>query len=235
MLEIALLVLFGYLCGSVSFAYLCGRLCRGIDLREYGSAKLSGSNVYHQVSGPAMVVVGILDIGKAALPTWIGLRLGLGLAAAVLAGLAAMVGHNWSLFLGLKGGRGIATAIGVLLVVFPWGFPWLLGWLAAGRLVPRVAAAPALLGFVTLPLLAQIAGQAAETVWGCLAMLAIAVVKRLEGNRAVLPFGRKRWAVLGRRLLLDRDKADFDSWIERVPGADPRLAAPVHDAHGQPD
>jgi len=189
MLEGTLLILFGYLCGSVSFAYLSGRLWRGIDLREYGSAKLSGSNVYHHVSTPAMVMVGLLDIGKAALPTWIGLWLGLGLPRAILAGLAAVIGHNWSLFLGLKGGRGIAAAMGVLLVIFPWGFPWLLGWLIAGRLIPRAAAVPALLGFVTLPFLAYVAGQAASTVWGCLTMLGIMVIKRLEANRAPLPLG----------------------------------------------
>ena len=220
MLETSLLVLFGYLCGSVSFAYLSGRLLRNIDVREYGSAKLSGSNVYHHVSLPAMVVVGLLDIGKAALPSWIGLRLGLGLPAAILAGLAAMVGHNWSLFMGLKGGRGIATAIGILLVIFPWGFPWLLGWLVVGRLMPRAAAGPALLGFITLPFFAQLAGQAASTVWGCLAMLAITIIKRLEADRARLPSGPARWAALGRRLVLDRDRADWDSWIQRVPDAD---------------
>ena len=86
MFETGLLILGGYLCGSVSFAYLCGRLFRGIDLREYGSGKLSGSNVYHHVSGLAMVVVGILDIGKATLPTWMGKRLGLGLSAATWRG-----------------------------------------------------------------------------------------------------------------------------------------------------
>ena len=221
MLETALLVLLGYLCGSVSFAYLCGRLCRGIDLREYGSGKLSGSNVYHHVSGLAMVVVGILDIGKATLPTWMGLWLGLGLPTAILAGLAAMIGHNWSLFLRLTGGRGIGTAIGVLLVVFPWGFPWVLGWLILGRLMPRAAAAPALLGLITLPFFAHAANQPGATVWGCLGMLAVTVVKRLEANRARLPSGAERWAVLGRRLVLDRDSADFDSWIQRAPRADP--------------
>jgi len=216
------LILFGYLCGSVSFAYLSGRIWRNIDLREYGSAKLSGSNVYHHVSLLAMVAVGLLDIGKAALPTWVGLWLGLGLPAAILAGLAAMIGHNWPIFLGLKGGRGIAAAIGTLLVVFPWGFPWLLGWLIVGRLMPRAAAAPALLGFITLPFLAHAAGQAAATVWGCIAMLIITVTKRLEANRVSLPPGPERWAVLARRLVLDRDEANWESWIQRAPRTDAR-------------
>ncbi|RLC59339.1 MAG: glycerol-3-phosphate acyltransferase, partial [Chloroflexota bacterium] len=72
-------VLIGYLMGSIPFAYLAGRLMRGIDIRRYGTHAVTGSNVYENVSRPAVVVVGLLDMGKAALPTWLGLRLGLGL------------------------------------------------------------------------------------------------------------------------------------------------------------
>ena len=217
MFERGSLVLAGYLCGSISFAYLSGRLWRGIDLRKYGSAKLSGSNVYHHVSRPAIVLVGLLDVSKAVLPTWLGLRLGLGLPTAIAAGLASMVGHNWSLFLKLKGGRGIGTALGMLLVVFPWSVAWVLGWLAFGRLMPKIAAVPALFSLVTLPILAAIAYQPRPSVWGCVGVLVITIVKRLEANRESLPRGTERWAVLWRRLLLDRDIADWDAWMQRAP------------------
>ena len=217
MFEHWLLVLIGYLCGSISFAYLAGRLWRAIDLRRYGSRKLSASNVYENIGLPAMVIVGILDVTKAVLPTWLALRLGFGLAVAVLTGLAAMVGHNWSLFLGLKGGRGIGTALGALLVVFPWGVLWVLGWTIAGRLMPRAAAAPALLGFITLPFLATTLAQPTATAWGCVGMLTITVLKRLEGNREPLPEGGSPWPVFWRRLVLDRDIADFDTWAHHTP------------------
>ena len=55
---------------------------------------MTDSNVYGNVSRPAVIVVGLLDMGKAALPTWLGLRLGLGLPTALAAGLAAVIGHN---------------------------------------------------------------------------------------------------------------------------------------------
>ncbi|MCJ7667831.1 MAG: glycerol-3-phosphate acyltransferase, partial [Anaerolineae bacterium] len=92
---IPLLVLFGYLVGSISSAYLAGRWLKGVDLRRYGSGTVSGTGVYLHVSRWATVVVGIFDIAKGVLPTWLGLRLGLGLWGALAAGLAAVVGHNW--------------------------------------------------------------------------------------------------------------------------------------------
>ncbi len=217
MLAQGLMVLTGYLCGSLSFAYLVSRIWKAVDLRQYGSRKLSASNVYEQFGLLAMIIVGILDLSKAILPTWLALHLGLGLPVAVMTGLAAMAGHNWSIFLGLKGGRGIGTAIGTLLVVFPWGVAWLLGWVAFGRLMPHTAAAPALLGFVTLPFLANLTGQPTITTWGCWVMLLLTVLKRLEGNREPVPTNEARWGVFWRRLVLDRDIADFDSWAHRTP------------------
>lgn len=214
----ALLIALGYLGGSVSFAYLVARLGRKIDLRQYGGGKLSGSNVYHQVGVLGMVLVGLLDIGKGALPAWLGLRLGHGLGVAVAAGLAAIVGHNWSLYLGLRGGRGIGAALGLLLVIFPWGALWVLGWVFAGRLVPHATAIPALAAFMGLPLLALWQGQPVPTVWGCWGMLALLVAKRLEGNRR--PIRDEAWRVLLRRLFLDRDVADFHAWIGQRPGVE---------------
>ena len=211
------LILLGYLSGSVSFAYLAGRL-RKIDLRQYGGGKLSGSNVYHQVGLGGMVLVGILDIAKAAAPSWLCLKLGYALWVTVLAGLAAMLGHNWSLYLGLQGGRGIGAAVGALLVVFPWGALWVLVSVLAGRLAPHAAAVPALAGFVGLPLFAIGSRQPEATVWGCWGMLALVVLKRLEGNRR--PIAGDTWRVLLRRLTLDRDIADFETWIGQRPGAE---------------
>jgi len=212
-----LLILFGYLCGSISFAYIVGRLWRGIDMREYGSRKLSGSNVYEILGFPAMVATGLADVGKGVLPAWLGTRLGFELPTIVMTGLAAMAGHNWSIFLHLKGGRGIGTALGGLLVIFPWGVLWILGWLILGRLISLLAAAVCLMGIITLPVLAVLIGQPPATVWGCLGILGITIAKRVEGNRETFPAGKGTWSVLWRRLVLDRDVSDFETWAHRTP------------------
>ena len=227
------LILLGYLCGSISFAYVVARAARSIDLRHYGSRKLSASNVYGYLGFAGMALVGILDIAKTVLPVWISMRLGRTLAVTVLVGLAVMIGHNWSLFLGFVGGRGISAALGLLLCIFPEGVPWLLAWVFAGRLVPHAAAIPALLGFVKLPFLAMWLNQPAATVWGSWGILLITVVKRLESNRQPLPPNERAWRVLLRRLVLDRDIADFEAWSRYTP-ADANEAGCREYSHRRP-
>jgi len=225
-----LLVIGGYLAGSIPFAYLAGRLLRGIDIREYGTRSVGGSNAYEQVGRPLLVVVGLLDIGKAALPSWLALRLGLGLPAALAAGLSAVVGHNWPLYLNFEGGRGISPCLGVLAVIFPWGALWELAAIGLGSLLRH--AVVNLLGLAMLPLLAWALKQPPEVVAAGAIMFVIVSLKRIEANREPLPSGRERWPVLWRRWFLDRDIGDWDAWISRRPeGSAPpwRMAAPEGD------
>ncbi len=212
-------LLFGYLLGSVSSAWLYSRL-RGVDLRRYGSRKLSGSNVYQFYGAGAMVVVGILDVAKAALPAWLALRHGPGPWGSVAAGLGATAGHNWSVYLGLKGGRGVSTALGMFLVVFWPAAPWILAWLALGRLWPSYAALVGYLGILLLPALALALQWGGAAVGACVGFLLLTTLKRLEGNREPPPAGETWRAVLWRRLWLDRDLSDFQSWAARQPHHD---------------
>ncbi|GAB4407662.1 MAG: glycerol-3-phosphate 1-O-acyltransferase PlsY [Anaerolineales bacterium] len=212
-----LLIAMGYLMGSIPTSYLAGRWLKGIDLRRYGSGTVSGTSVYYHVSRPAVVAVGVLDIAKVWLPTWLGIRWGLGLGAALVAGLAAMIGHNWPLYLGFHGGRGHSSIIGIMLAVFPWGFPWLLAFMALGRLMGQTALF-SLLGIATLPLLVAFADQPPEVIWATVATLAITLAKRLEANRRPLPPpGPERRRVLLRRLLFDRDVGAREAWDQRTP------------------
>ena len=212
-----LLVLTSYLIGSIPTAYLVSRWLKDIDLRRYGSGTVSGSMVWEHVARWAIVPVGLFDVGKAALPAWLALRLDLEILVAAAAGLAAVAGHNWPLYLRFTGGRGLGCFMGVLLVIFPWGFPWMLAFLAIGWLVGE-SAPFALVSLVTLPLFAQAMDGPAVVAPLAGAMLLLTLVKRLEANRRPLPLpGPERRRVILRRLFLDRDIASHPDWIRRQP------------------
>ena len=211
-----LLISFGYLVGSIPTAYICGRWLKGIDLRQYGSGTVSGSMVYEHVAHWAVVPVGLFDIAKAAIPTWLGVRLGLGTSVAAAAGLAAAIGHNWPLYLNFTGGRGLSPMIGLWLVLFWPCAPWMMAFLAVGW---RINSAPwALIGLVTLPIFAHFVGGPDEVTPIAIAMLLITLIKRIEANRRPLPMkASDRRKVILRRLFLDRDVASQRDWIHRVP------------------
>jgi len=211
-----LLIIFGYLLGSIPTAYIAGRVLKGIDLRAHGSGTVSGSMVWEHVGHWVVVPVGLFDVAKGAIPTWLALQLDLGVFIAVLAGFAAVIGHNWPVFLRFIGGRGLGSMLGMLLVLFPPGVLWFLVFLALGRLSdPPIWA---LLGLVTIPLLSCWIGGPEYLLNVIMIMLIITMVKRLEANRRPLPPpGKERRTVLLRRLFLDRDIANHEEWIRRTP------------------
>jgi glycerol-3-phosphate acyltransferase PlsY len=210
-----LIVVLGYLLGSIPSAYIAGRLIKGIDIRDYGSGNVGGSNVWMHVAKWAIFVVGIFDVAKGAIPTWLGLRL-FGMPVAILVGLAAIAGHSWSIYLGFTGGRGLSTTLGMLLVLFPIGSVYLLLALGIGRAI-RKTAIFALLAVASLPVLALIL-EGQLMALASLAMLLLIVVKRLEANRLPLPpKGEGRREVLINRLLMDRDVKDWEAWVKRTP------------------
>jgi glycerol-3-phosphate acyltransferase PlsY len=218
--ESILLIAAGYLLGSIHTSYIASRWLRGKDLREYGSGTVSGSMVWEHVARWAIVPVGLFDVAKAAVPTWLGMQLGLGMSIATAAGMAAVVGHNWPLYLRFHGGRGLGTFMGVLLVIFPLGFPWMLAFLTVGWLLGD-SAPWALASLLTLPILAHFAGGSAVVAPACGVMILMTLAKRLEANRRPLPPpGPYRRQVIFRRLFFDRDIASHKEWLSRRPNGD---------------
>lgn len=134
-LLVASLLLLAYLIGSISGSLLLGRF-RGVDIRRHGSGNAGGTNAFRTLGWKFALGVALVDIGKGALATWLALRFApgdasLGVAAvAYLAAFAAIVGHVWPLWHGFRGGKGAATAVGGLLVLWPGSVPvLLLAWL----------------------------------------------------------------------------------------------------------
>ncbi|XXF79526.1 glycerol-3-phosphate 1-O-acyltransferase PlsY [Myxococcaceae bacterium GXIMD 01537] len=115
------LVLLGYLAGSIPFGVLLTRWLRGVDVRSGGSGNIGATNVTRVAGKKVGAVVLLLDALKGALPVGLALWLMPGLPRAhVLVGLAAVLGHVYPVWLKLRGGKGVATALGVLLVLVPW-------------------------------------------------------------------------------------------------------------------
>jgi glycerol-3-phosphate acyltransferase PlsY len=124
-------VVLGYLLGSIPFGLIISRRQAKVDVRQYGSGKTGATNVLRTAGRKSALLVIVLDILKGVLAVvFAGLivgreylavgNIGFGsMVAQVLAALAAIVGHNWSVFLGFKGGRGVATFFGGLVALCP--------------------------------------------------------------------------------------------------------------------
>lgn len=115
--EFLLLVMFAYLLGSISFAVLFSRLGRLPDPRDIGSGNPGASNMLRQGNRPLALATLVCDIGKGALAVWLAARFGLGLLAQGLVGLAAISGHILPVFHRFLGGKGVATAAGVIFML----------------------------------------------------------------------------------------------------------------------
>lgn len=109
-----------YFLGSVPFGYLIAKRFEGIDIREHGSGNPGATNVYRIIGKKAGLATLALDILKGFLPlVLVRLLFPREAGTAVLCGLAAIAGHNWSPFLNFKGGKGVATSAGVFLAILP--------------------------------------------------------------------------------------------------------------------
>jgi glycerol-3-phosphate acyltransferase PlsY len=112
-----LIVLAAYFLGSVPTSYIAGRTLKGVDIRQIGDGNMGAANAYRQLGPRVGFMVGIVDAAKGALAVFIALAADAPQVVVLLAGAAAVFGHNWPLFLGFRGGRGESTTIGVLLAV----------------------------------------------------------------------------------------------------------------------
>jgi acyl phosphate:glycerol-3-phosphate acyltransferase len=115
---VALIV--AYLLGSIPTAYIIGRMRKGTDIRQVGSRNMGAMNTFYSVGFWWGALVLFADIGKGAASIAIAQALGLNQYVVFAAGLLAIIGHNLPLFLKFKGGKGGATAIGVLIYLMPW-------------------------------------------------------------------------------------------------------------------
>ena len=138
MLKVLVLVAFGYLLGSVPSGWLVMKVYRNQDVRKLGSGNIGAANVLRAGGPGAFATTLIADGLKGFIPVMIGIALGLGDNEIALAaiGLAAVIGHNWPLYLRFKGGKGVATSGGSVgsrsgTEATAWPDPWLIAGITA--------------------------------------------------------------------------------------------------------
>jgi glycerol-3-phosphate acyltransferase PlsY len=115
----ALLAAGSYFVGGIPFGYILAKL-RGVDVRREGSRNIGATNVFRTAGAPLGILTLVLDGAKGFLPAFLALR-SLGIPAALLAGVSAMLGHAFSPYLRFRGGKGVATGLGMFLVLSPPG------------------------------------------------------------------------------------------------------------------
>ena len=171
----ALVVIGGYLLGSIPFGYVLPRLVRGDDIRRHGSGNVGASNVWRVYGRSLGIPVALLDVAKGFVPALVGLELG-GDWVGVLAGAAAMIGHARPVFLGFsKGGKMVATAGGVAFALAPLAaLACLVVWLVT-FVAFRYASLASMLTACALPFLC-LAFDAPWPVVGFAAVAAVGVV-----------------------------------------------------------
>ena len=150
-------IIIGYLLGSIPSAYIVTRLVKGKDIRQLGGGNVGGLNVFREVGPWPALAAGIVDVSKGAATVAIAYwLLALPPLFVLLAGLAAVIGHNWMVFLKFSGGKGMGPAIGVLAMVMPLYGYWqglliFLGIVIIPFIITRNVALSMGIGLVALP------------------------------------------------------------------------------------
>lgn len=188
-MSLAVWLVASYLVGAIPTSYWVARVAKGIDLRTVGSGNLGATNVYRTLGWRYAIPVALVDIAKGVVPVLVfGPRASAGLWIPLLLGLAAVVGHVFSPFVGFKGGKGVATAAGVVLGIAPLAtLVSLATWVAVVRLTGYVSLG-SILAALVLPPATWLLDPAARPVVGLFAGLALFIVamhrKNIERLRA---------------------------------------------------
>jgi len=185
---LVLLVLAAYLLGATPTSFIAGKIGRGIDLREHGSRNLGATNVYRVLGWKYAIPVALIDAAKGALSVGVLGSLSGGPAwVPVVLGLAAVLGHVYSPYVGFRGGKGVATAGGVFLALAPlavaislpiWvGMLWAFGYVSVASLTVAVL----------FPLWVRLTRPAAPyTFWASLALALLIVYSHRANIRRLL-------------------------------------------------
>ncbi len=204
-------VVFGYLLGSIPSAYIATRIATGKDIRQMGGGNVGGLNTFREVGAKPALAVGIVDLGKGAAAVAIAYwLLDVSPLFVMLAGLAAVIGHMWMVFLKFSGGKGMGPTFGALAVLMPlygywYGLMIFLAVVAVPYIITRNVALSMGVGILFLPLITWLLTQS-ELATVLAIVLGILILVKF------LPAAREAWArnKNTRSFIFDRGQGDKD-------------------------
>lgn len=158
MTELLIVIVLSYLVGSIPTAIIAARLTRGIDIREYGSGNVGGTNALRTLGWKIGMSVMIFDFAKGWFAAYYIAQLGYTngiidpLMVQILAGSFSIIGHIYTLFAGFKGGKGVGTAAGMLLALYPIALLFCFAVFATTVVTTKYVSLASMLGVLTLPI-----------------------------------------------------------------------------------
>ena len=203
-LFIALALIFAYLLGSFPSAYMMARFRKGIDIRGVGSKNVGAMNVFYKVGFVEGLLVLAVDVGKGAAAVALARWLGVPMIAELFAGIAAVIGHGFPVWLKFRGGRGGATVIGILIFLMPWGIPFYLGIFGLSLLITRYPTLSYSVAFLCFPFIAWLIYHSGVLVSFSIVILLLPGVKYIPRIKEMRTSGGSWRHVLLRRNLKDR-------------------------------
>ena len=213
-----------YLIGSIPMGWLLVRIFYKKDLHKYGSGNVGASNVMTTTHNYLLTAICVIfDFSKGALCMLIAREIGLPIYVQMIAGLGAIIGHDYSIFLKFSGGRGILTTLGVYFFISPWlallallvaavFVPWhhlALGCVAGAlSVLAAVSIFPETFGLVGMEDLASVSTGVSLTV-------ILIFIRRLIARRTQLSQNEPLWRIVLCRLFFDRDIPNREAWIHQ--------------------
>ncbi len=202
-------IIISYLIGSIPTAFIFGKLLKGIDIRNFGSGNVGATNALRVLGKRAGVLVLFLDIVKGIIPLFIAQKMlsRTGLSPEILLilmGVSCICGHNWTIFLNFKGGKGIATTLGVLIGL-AWNTPGLgliileliLIWILVFLLF-RIVSLSSVLSALFLPFFTIVFRQSLTIIISSAILTVFILIRHkhniarlLQGKEPCLNFGKK--------------------------------------------
>jgi glycerol-3-phosphate acyltransferase PlsY len=187
----AFIIAGAYLIGSVPFALILARRWGGADLRQLGSGNLGAANVLRTAGVKVGVVVALLDVAKGVASVLLAQRLAGSGAAPAAAGLAAVIGHVYPIWLGFRGGKGVATACGVFAMLTPVAVVPTLGIFVAAVWATRYISVGSVLASAALPPIAYALDSPQAAVVAAMGV-AVLIVFRHRSNLRRVRLGTER-------------------------------------------